>query len=42
MSVLTRRAALAAATPLAAPASLRAQPAPLKIGRVTTLSGPGG
>lgn len=42
MSVLTRRAALAAAATLAAPAVLRAQAAPLKIGLVTTLSGPGG
>jgi len=42
MSVLTRRAALAAAATLAAPAILRAQAAPLKIGLVTTLSGPGG
>ena len=37
---LTRRAALAAA--IAAPALARAQTAPLKIGMVTTLSGPGG
>ncbi len=42
MSVITRRAALAAAATLAAPSILRAQAAPLKIGFVTTLSGPGG
>lgn len=42
MSAITRRAALAAAATLAAPSILRAQAAPLKIGFVTTLSGPGG
>jgi branched-chain amino acid transport system substrate-binding protein len=42
MSTITRRAALAAAATLAAPSILRAQAAPLKIGLVTTLSGPGG
>jgi branched-chain amino acid transport system substrate-binding protein len=42
MTQLTRRAALSAAAVLAAPAVLRAQAAPLKIGLVTTLSGPGG
>jgi branched-chain amino acid transport system substrate-binding protein len=42
MSTITRRAALAAAATLATPAILRAQAAPLKIGFVTTLSGPGG
>ena len=40
MSTITRRAALAAM--LAAPAVARAQAAPLKIGFITTLSGPGG
>lgn len=40
MSAITRRAALAAM--LAAPAVARAQAAPLKIGFITTLSGPGG
>ena len=39
---LTRRAALAGAAVLSAPALVRAQPAPLKIGMITTLSGPGG
>ncbi len=44
MSALTRRAAIvtALAAPLAAPAITRAQSAPLKIGFITTLSGPGG
>ncbi len=40
MSAITRRAALAAM--LAAPAVARAQATPLKIGFITTLSGPGG
>ncbi len=39
---LTRRAALAAAATLAAPAIVRAQGSALKIGFITTLSGPGG
>lgn len=39
---LTRRAALAAAATLAAPTILRAQGSALKIGMITTLSGPGG
>lgn len=39
---LTRRAALAAAATLAAPALVRAQGAAVKIGMITTLSGPGG
>jgi len=37
---LTRRAALAAAATLAAPALVRAQGAAPKIGMITTLSGP--
>ncbi len=40
--ILTRRAALAAAATLAAPATVRAQGAAIKIGMITTLSGPGG
>jgi branched-chain amino acid transport system substrate-binding protein len=39
---LTRRAALGAAAALAAPALVRAQGSALKIGFITTLSGPGG
>ena len=39
---LTRRAALAAAPAIALSSPARAQSAPLKIGMVTTLSGPGG
>ncbi len=39
---LTRRAALAAAATLAAPALVRAQGSVVKIGMITTLSGPGG
>lgn len=39
---ITRRAALAAAATLAAPSLLRAQGAAVKIGMITTLSGPGG
>jgi branched-chain amino acid transport system substrate-binding protein len=39
---LTRRASLAAAAVLAAPGIVRAQGAALKIGFITTLSGPGG
>ena len=39
---ITRRAALALPAALAAPAVLRAQPAPVKIGLISTLSGPGG
>ena len=39
---LTRRAAIAAAATLAAPARVRAQGSAVKIGMITTLSGPGG
>ena len=39
---ITRRAAIAAAATLAAPSLLRAQGAAVKIGMITTLSGPGG
>ena len=39
---ITRRAAIAAAATLAAPSIVRAQGAAVKIGMITTLSGPGG
>lgn len=41
-AVLGRRAVVAGAVGLAAPGVLRAQGAPLKLGLITTLSGPGG